>query len=86
VLKPPNKNWPQTFTHRYPELKVRRNRAMNWNRHNNNIHSKIIQGFEVIEAELCKPGIVPENVYNMDETRVMLSLLGCVKVLISKDN
>jgi hypothetical protein len=59
---------------------------MNWNRHDNNIHSKIIQGFEVIEAELRKPGIVPENVYNMDETGVMLSLLGYVKVLISKDD
>lgn len=30
--------------------------------------------------------IVAENVYNMDETRVMLSMLGSVKVLVSKDD
>ncbi|KAF2869639.1 hypothetical protein BDV95DRAFT_497756, partial [Massariosphaeria phaeospora] len=27
-----------------------------------------------------------ENVYNMDETSVMLSMLNSVKVLVSKDN
>jgi len=29
---------------------------------------------------------VPENVYNIDETGVMLCMLGSVKVLISKDD
>lgn len=30
--------------------------------------------------------VLPENVYNMDETRVMLSMPNSVKVLVSKDN
>lgn len=30
--------------------------------------------------------VVPGNVYNMDETGVMLSMLGSVKVLVGKDN
>jgi hypothetical protein len=30
--------------------------------------------------------ILPENVYNMDETGVMLCMLGSMKVLISKDD
>ena len=29
---------------------------------------------------------MPENVYNIDETGVMLCMLGSVKVLISKDD
>jgi hypothetical protein len=30
--------------------------------------------------------MLPENVYNMDETGVMLSMLGSVKVLVGKDD
>jgi hypothetical protein len=30
--------------------------------------------------------ILPENSYNMDETGVMLSMLGSVKVLVGKDD
>ena len=62
---------------------------MDWNRHDNNIYDKITYWFEVIK-ELrrpdIRPDIVPENVYNMDETGIMLSLLGSVKVLIGKDD
>ena len=29
---------------------------------------------------------MPENIYNMDETGVMLSMLGSVKVLVGKDD
>ena len=59
---------------------------MDWNRHDNNICDKITSWFEVIGPELCWPNILPENVYNMDETGVMLSMLGSVKVLIGKDD
>ena len=40
----------------------------------------------MIKLELCRPDIVPENAYNMDETGIMLSRLGSVTVLIGKDN
>jgi hypothetical protein len=35
---------------------------------------------------LYEPDILLENVYNMDETGVKLSMLNSVKVLVSKDD
>jgi hypothetical protein len=35
---------------------------------------------------LQDPAILPENVYNMDETGVMLSMLDSVKVLVGRDD
>jgi hypothetical protein len=84
AIKPPNKNWPQAFTRRHPELKSRRTRAMDWNRHDNNIYDKVTQWYEVIEPELRGADVKPENVYNMDETGVMLSMLNSVTVLLGK--
>jgi hypothetical protein len=40
----------------------------------------------MIANELQDPTIMLGNVYNMDETRIMLSMLGSVKVLVRKDN
>jgi hypothetical protein len=40
----------------------------------------------VIGKILQDPAILAENVYNIDETRVMLSMLGSVKVLVGKDD
>lgn len=42
--------------------------------------------FEVIGAVLQDPAILAENVYNMDETGVMLSMPGSVKALVGKDD
>jgi hypothetical protein len=42
--------------------------------------------FKVIKEVLQDPAVVPENVYNMDEIGVMLSMLSCVKVLLGKDD
>jgi hypothetical protein len=42
--------------------------------------------FEVIGRVLRDPAILAENVYNTDETGVMLSMLGSVKVLVGKDD
>jgi hypothetical protein len=59
---------------------------MAWERHENSIYDKITHWFEVIGKVLEDPAILPENVYNMDETGVMLSMLGSVKVLLGKDD
>ena len=40
----------------------------------------------IIGKELHDPAIVPENVYNMDETGVLLSVLSSLKVLVSKQD
>jgi len=86
LLPPPGKNWPQAFHKRHPELKPKKVKALDWNRHDNNIYDKITHWFEVIGKELCDPVIAPENVYNMDETGVMLSMLGSIKVLVGKND
>lgn len=82
--KPPGKNWARAFEKRHPELKARRMRALDWDCYN--IYDKVVHWFEVISKVLQEPAVVPENVYNMDETGVMLSMPGSVKVLVSKDD
>lgn len=86
--KPPGKNWPQAFEKRHPELRARRVKTIDWKRHDNHIYDKIKEWFEVIGKVLRNPdlAILPQNVYNMDETGVMLSMLGSIKVLVGKDD
>lgn len=61
-------------------------RALDQNRHDTNIYPKSEHQFKVIGEVLQGPEILAKNVYNMDETGVMLSILGSIKVLISKDD
>jgi hypothetical protein len=85
-VRPPGKNWPQGFYKHHPELKARRVKALDWARHNHNIHDKVMHWFSIIGKELHDPAIVPENIYNMEETGVLLSVLSSLKVLVSKQN
>ncbi len=59
---------------------------MTWDRHKNNIYDKIIHWFEIIKEVLQDAAILPENVYNMDETEVMLCVLGSTQVIVSKND
>ena len=59
---------------------------MAWERYENNIYNKIIHWFKVIGKVLEDPAILAENVYNINETRVMLSMLSSVKVLLGQDD
>jgi DDE superfamily endonuclease len=86
TIKPPGRNWAQAFEKRHPELKARRVRSIDWKRHGKNMNVKMIHWFEVIGRVVRDPSVLPENVYNMDETGVMLSMLGAVKVLVGKDD
>ena len=85
-IKPPGKNWLKAFEKRHPELKARKVKALDWNRHDSNIYGKVTHWFEVIEKVLDDPVVLRENVYNMDETGVMLCMLGSVKVLVGKND
>ena len=40
----------------------------------------------MIRKILQDPAILVENIYNIDETRVILSILGSIKVLVGKDD
>lgn len=82
----PGKNQAQSFVRRHLALKSRKVRAIDWKRHENNIYNKIIYQFNLIGKVLRDPAILPENVYNIDETGIMLCMLGFIKVLISKNN
>lgn len=42
--------------------------------------------FDIISQVLQNLRILPENVYNVDETGVMLSIHGWTKVLFGKDD
>jgi hypothetical protein len=86
AIKLPGKNWPKAFERRHPELKARKVKAMDWNRHDSNIYGKVTHWFEVIGKVLEDPDVLRENVYNMDETGIMLCMLGSVKVLVGKDD
>ncbi|KAJ5100120.1 hypothetical protein N7532_007121 [Penicillium argentinense] len=81
-VRPPGKNWPQGFYRRHPQLRARRLRAIDWKQ----IEDKVRHWFAVIGRELADPAILPGNVYNMDETGVLLSVLNSLKVLVSKDD
>lgn len=83
-LKPPGPNWPKAFEKHRPELIAKKNRPQDWNRYN--IYDKVEYWFEIIGEELKSPAILLENVYNMDEIGIMLSMLNSVKVLVGKDD
>lgn len=83
-VKPPSKNWPRCFYRRHAELKASTAKALDWNRYD--IREKVVHWFDIIGQVLQDPNVLQENVYNMDETGIMLSQLGSVKVLVSRDN
>src|SRR5262249_24290333 len=55
--KPPRRNWAKAFENRHPELKARRVKALDWNRHERNTYEKITHWFEVIGRVLQDPAI-----------------------------
>lgn len=61
-------------------------RSIDWKRHDIHIYDKITEWFDVIGKVLQDAAVLPGNVYNMDETGVLLSMLGSVKVLVGKDD
>ena len=85
-LKPPGRSWAKALENRHPVLQARRFKPLNWDRHDKNIYTKITHWFEVIGKILQDPAILAENFYDMDETGVMLSMPGSVKVLVGKDD
>jgi hypothetical protein len=81
--KPPGKNWAKALENRHPELKARKVRALDWNRHEKNTYEKITDWFKVIRKVLQDPAGLVEN---MDEIGVILSMPGSVKVLGQKES
>lgn len=57
---------------------------LGWNRHEKVIYETVTHWSEVIGKVVQDSNILAENVYNMDETGVMLTMLGSVKVLAAR--
>ncbi|KAK1027934.1 hypothetical protein LTR33_017420, partial [Friedmanniomyces endolithicus] len=71
---------------RHPNLKPRRVRALDWKRHDRNSYHKIVEWFAVVRQELSAPVVRLENVYNMDETGILLNAPTSLKVLTDRDD
>ena len=71
-LKLPGKNWPQGFYKRHPILKARTAKALDRARHEDNIYQKSVEWFSLMGQQLHQD-VSPQNVYNMDETGILLS-------------
>jgi hypothetical protein len=61
-------------------------KAIDWQRHEKNIRLKTELWFEVMGKPLSKPGVLQENVYNIDETNVLLSDVNTIKVLVARND
>jgi hypothetical protein len=85
-IPPPGHSWYQGFLKRHHEVKARRAKALDWKRHDHHIYDKVVEWFQVIGPELQHRDVDPANVYNMDETGVMLSVLNSLKVLVDRDD
>lgn len=83
-IRPPGKNWSQDFQKRHPELTARKVRPLDWARYD--IYDKVVEWFTLAGRELSNPAVLQENVYNMDETGNLLSVLNSLKVLVSSND
>jgi hypothetical protein len=57
-LEPPGKNWAKSLEKRHPEIKARKVKTLDWDRHEKNIFPKIEYWFQVIGKELKGSDIV----------------------------
>jgi hypothetical protein len=83
-LKPPGKHWIKGFYKRHPELRGRRNKPLEHARFD--IYEMVVDWFEVFGKLLEDPIIVPENVYNMDETGTRLRVPTSQKYVVGRND
>ena len=86
ICKPPSKKWRLAFYKRHPNVKSRRLKAIDWKRHDFHIYDKMVDWFQVIGRELQMLDVLQENVYNMDETGILLSAPTSMEVLVGRDD
>lgn len=84
-IRPPCKSWVQKFLRRCPKVKPVRQRVIPMERADSQIYDKIVEWFSVIAEVMASPEILPENIYNMDETGVLLGMLNSIIVLVSRN-
>ena len=80
-IRPLGKNWPQGFYKRHLELQAGELTPLDWARHN--VYDKVVGWVTLIGKDLKNSAVLQENVYNIDETGILLSILNSLKVLVS---
>jgi hypothetical protein len=85
-VRPPGQELAIRLLQTSPRAQGGRVKALDSARHDHNIYDKVMQWFTLISKELHDSAIVPENIYNMDETGVLLNVLSSLKVLVSKED
>ena len=85
-IQPLGKNWPQGFYKRNAEVKAQMMKPIDRKRHDHSVYEKVVDSCSVVRTLLDNPTVFVENVYSMDETGVILSLLGALKVLVGRND
>ena len=67
-------------------MRARRLKPVDWKRYDSCILDKITDWFTIIPKELHVPMVLRENVYNMDETGVLLNAPTSINVLVATDD
>lgn len=66
----------QAFSNRHFELTLKCLKVLDWNRHDHNIHEKVLHWTNIIKTELDRATIVRENGYNINESKNIISIQG----------
>lgn len=73
------KDWTQAFYLRHSGLKAARMEAIDWQRPETTIRPKTVRWFQIMATKLSE-----RDVYNLDETDILLSDLNTVKLLVAR--
>jgi hypothetical protein len=78
------KNWHTRFLARYPDLSLKFSRNLDEERARCNNHETLSNWFKLVQETCEKYGIVPEDIYNMDETGFMMGIAATAKVMVRR--
>ena len=73
--------WVYNYTHRHPELKSRFSRRYDYQRAKQEDPKVIQEWFDRVQATVQQHGILPEDIYNFDETGFAMGLTATAKVI-----
>jgi hypothetical protein len=80
-IEPTGQNWATKFINRHPEHKSRFSRPYNYQRAKQEDPKVIQEWFNTIQATVQQYGILPEDIYNFDETGFAMGLTATAKVV-----
>ena len=79
-------NWVAAFTHRHPELKTFYSHIMDAQRVLAGDPKVVEAYFDLLEETVKEYNIVPDNIYNMDETGFLLGQSQAHNIIVPKEN